>query len=388
MATVDLSTAVQKLKANQVVALPTETVYGLAASIDSPEALKLIFSTKRRPFFDPLIVHVKNLEQALELAHWDPVSQFLAQTFWPGPLSLVLPKKSSVHDLISAGHSTVALRHPNHSLFCRVIEQCGHPLAAPSANGFGRISPTTAQHVNDEFANRVPVLDGGPCPQGIESTIIEVKTPPAKSQLQGAPISVIMHRPGALPWLEIEKSLREAGETPTTSTGPSPMAQGVSVATSKAPALPGCDSSQRELMGPPWRFLLEAQPENQGPKPGQMDHHYQPETPFVVCPAGPDSAEQAFRALKASPVPKHQTLPSDISQCRFEALTLPEDASLAARALYSELRKLNEKKLHFIFCPISKQKEQDSLWDGILDRLTKACHLTTGKNLQFQGFSV
>lgn len=170
----DISKAVRILNAEELVAIPTETVYGLAGNIFSEKAIKGIFETKKRPFFNPLIVHIPSVEDLPTIVSFIPEkAQQLADAFWPGPLTLVLPKQSSIPDLITAGKDTVAVRIPNHPVALELLQQLDFPLAAPSANPFGSISPTTAQHVNDYFENDIQmVLDGGACQRGIESTII------------------------------------------------------------------------------------------------------------------------------------------------------------------------------------------------------------------------
>jgi len=170
----DISKAIQLLTAEEIVAIPTETVYGLAGNIYSETAIKRIFETKQRPFFNPLIVHIPTSEVLSTIVNYIPKkAKLLADAFWPGPLTLVLPKKDSIPDLITAGKDTVAVRIPNHSTTLELLKQLDFPLAAPSANPFGSISPTTAQHVSDYFKNDIEmVLDGGACQRGIESTII------------------------------------------------------------------------------------------------------------------------------------------------------------------------------------------------------------------------
>jgi L-threonylcarbamoyladenylate synthase len=170
----DISKAVAILNAEGLVAIPTETVYGLAGNIFSKKAIKLIFEIKKRPFFNPLIVHIKSVDELLDIVSYVPEkAKLLANAFWPGPLTLVLPKNSNIPDIITAGKDTVAVRIPNHPMALELLQQLDFPLAAPSANPFGNISPTTAQHVNDYFKDAIQmVLDGGACERGIESTII------------------------------------------------------------------------------------------------------------------------------------------------------------------------------------------------------------------------
>lgn len=167
-------TAKAHLEAGNVVGIPTETVYGLAANALDPDAVLTIFRVKNRPTFDPLIVHADSLAKVsgFVTAIPDPARR-LAETFWPGPLTLLLPKRGLIPDLVTAGLPTVAVRVPNHPLTLDLLRSLSFPLAAPSANPFGYISPTTAQHVADQLGDQVPyILDGGPSSVGLESTII------------------------------------------------------------------------------------------------------------------------------------------------------------------------------------------------------------------------
>jgi L-threonylcarbamoyladenylate synthase len=165
--------SIELLRSGGVVALPTETVYGLAADITQPAAIEKIFNIKERPFFDPLIVHVADVADVNGVvAEWPDLARKLTDKFWPGPLTLILPKKDNVNSMITSGLQTVAVRMPNHDLTREVIRRLGHPIAAPSANKFGRTSPSKADHVRQEFGDSVFVLDGGPCPVGVESTVI------------------------------------------------------------------------------------------------------------------------------------------------------------------------------------------------------------------------
>jgi L-threonylcarbamoyladenylate synthase len=162
------------LRQGQVVGMPTETVYGLAADGLNPAALARIFEVKQRPLFDPLILHVATAEQAFALAERVPaLARKLAERFWPGPLTLVVPKSGLVPDLATSGLPSVALRVPSHPVAQALLRAFGGPLAAPSANRFGRISPTDARAVREELGDAVPlILDGGPCAVGLESTVL------------------------------------------------------------------------------------------------------------------------------------------------------------------------------------------------------------------------
>jgi L-threonylcarbamoyladenylate synthase len=172
----ELAEACAALKRGEVVGLPTETVYGLAGDAANADAVRRIFATKDRPADHPLIVH---LADAAQLSHWArevPEAAFrLAAAFWPGPLTMILKRAPGVLHLVTGGQDTVGLRVPNHPVALALLQVFGGGLAAPSANRFGHISPTTAQHVRDEFGAAVPVvLDGGPCKVGIESTIVDL----------------------------------------------------------------------------------------------------------------------------------------------------------------------------------------------------------------------
>lgn len=170
----DIQKAVSLLNAEELVAIPTETVYGLAGNIFSEKAVNSIFETKQRPHYNPLIVHIASVDELETIVETIPAkAQLLADAFWPGPLTLVLPKKSIIPDIITAGKDTVAVRIPNHPTTLELLKQLDFPLAAPSANPFNRISPTSAKHVEDYFGEKIKmVLDGGNCESGIESTII------------------------------------------------------------------------------------------------------------------------------------------------------------------------------------------------------------------------
>jgi L-threonylcarbamoyladenylate synthase len=176
----DRIAAVELLRKGELVALPTETVYGLAADALNPAAVVKIFEAKERPRFDPLIVHLPNrewLERTVDVPASDrQLILKLADQFWPGPFTVVLPKREIVPDIVTAGLETVAVRISAHPVFAAIVSTFGEPLAAPSANRFGQVSPTTAQHVLDELERRIPlIIDAGPAEHGLESTIIAVR---------------------------------------------------------------------------------------------------------------------------------------------------------------------------------------------------------------------
>ena len=169
--------AIRFLSLGEVVALPTETVYGLAAEALSSGACARIFEAKERPLYDPLIVHLPTSGWLESLCELSTLACRLAETFWPGPLTLILPRTGRVPDIVTAGQDTVAVRMSAHPVFQNIIQAFGRPLAVPSANRFGRISPTRAAHVVSELGGRIPlIVDGGACSHGIESTIVSVRS--------------------------------------------------------------------------------------------------------------------------------------------------------------------------------------------------------------------
>lgn len=170
----DILQAKKLLEDGELVAIPTETVYGLAANAINTEAVTRIFVVKERPVFDPLIVHVSSIEQAKKyVTAFPPKALKLASHFWPGPLTLVLPKQPIIPDIVTSGLDTVGIRCPDHEIARQLLASLSFPLAAPSANPFGYISPTTAAHVNNQLSDKIKyILDGGPCRIGLESTIV------------------------------------------------------------------------------------------------------------------------------------------------------------------------------------------------------------------------
>ena len=202
------------LRKGGVVAFPTETVYGLGADAYNPEAVARIFEIKRRPRFDPLIVHVSDIAQAKTLVNDFPEkARLLVNNFWPGPLTIVLPKAQSVPDIVTAGLPNVALRMPEKTTALQLIKQLGRPLAAPSANPFGYISPTQAQHVEKQLGQEVDlILDGGSCAVGVESTVISlVDQQPRLLRAGGVPLEEIEQTIGAV---EVSRRVSECPDAP------------------------------------------------------------------------------------------------------------------------------------------------------------------------------
>jgi L-threonylcarbamoyladenylate synthase len=189
----------QVLRRGGLVAIPTETVYGLAAPALDAKACRAIFHAKGRPANDPLIVHVLDLAHAEQLAEFNAVARRVVRRFWPGPLTIVLPRKTCVPDIVTSGGDTVALRAPAHPLAREMLELAGVPLAAPSANLFSYISPTSAAHVQQGLGNRIGhILDGGECPIGVESTVLDLTNPNRPRIL----------RPGAISAAQLTKVLK------------------------------------------------------------------------------------------------------------------------------------------------------------------------------------
>lgn len=194
----NLARLARALRRGELVAVPTETVYGLAANAFDARACRAIFRAKRRPASDPLIVHIHALKQLPTLACVNDAALKLASAFWPGPLTLVLPKTPAVPKVVTANRGSVAVRMPAHVLLRRLLRLADVPLAAPSANPFGYVSPTTAAHVRDGLGHEIPfILDGGPCSIGVESTIVDLRHPSRPRLL----------RPGAIARSDLERVL-------------------------------------------------------------------------------------------------------------------------------------------------------------------------------------
>jgi L-threonylcarbamoyladenylate synthase len=192
---IDIDLAINYLRKGDLIGLPTETVYGLAANALDDKAIANIFKVKNRPSFDPLIVHLYDIEQAREYVSQLPEEfEILSKSFSPGPITYLLPKKTNISDLVTSGLDRVGIRIPNHSLTLDLLKKSGIPLAAPSANPFGYISPTKASHVNDQLGHLIPyILDGGNCEVGIESTIVGYENN-----------NIVVYRKGGLKISEIE----------------------------------------------------------------------------------------------------------------------------------------------------------------------------------------
>jgi L-threonylcarbamoyladenylate synthase len=309
-----------RLRAGELVAAPTETVYGLAANALDASACQKIFAAKGRPAADPLIVHIHGLDQLSELCTPNAAARKLAKAFWPGPLTFVLPKHSVVPDVVTSGRPSVAVRMPAHPLFRRLLKLARVPLAAPSANPFGYVSPTTAEHVRDGLGDKISyILDGGPAKIGLESSIVDLRDPERPRLL----------RPGAITRQEIERVL---GRKLVTSPKPSGRGAGAQLA------------------------------------PGMLARHYSPRTPLVLHQhmAQPGDSSEAFVYLRPPAGPRHENV-----------FILDPNGRLkgAARRLFATLRRLDRmgfRRIHVELAP------GDGLAEAINDRLRRAAAAGNG----------
>ncbi len=314
------------LRAGEVVAVPTETVYGLAANAFDPEAVARIYALKGRPSHNPIIVHVASAAMARSCAsRWPDLANVIGAAFWPGPLTLVVPKSDRVPDIVTAGGTTVGVRWPQHPFMQAVIKACGFPLAAPSANLANRLSPTNARHVLQQLGDVLPlIVDGGDCNVGIESTVVDVTGT--------APVVL---RPGMISEPEIQQVAR----------GRCPSAQ------------------EREPAGSEAGVLRS---------PGQLVRHYSPRTPLVVWTWRDE--EELLRQLDAAGIPPaktcvlvHGRIP--MSGQFPHVVLIPDDPEAFARALYAELHRCDETGASLI---VVEALPEGPEWSGILDRLRRA----------------
>jgi L-threonylcarbamoyladenylate synthase len=313
MITTSIKLAADYLEKNEVVAIPTETVYGLAANIFSESAVQKIFEIKKRPFFNPLIVHIASIDDLPKVASEIPDMAYeLASHFWPGPLTMIFKKQEAVPSLVTGGKDTVAVRIPNHSIALELLQKVGFPLAAPSANPFSSISPTTAVHVEKYFKEELGViLDGGKCQQGIESTIIGFDAE-----------GVVVYRLGSLAIESIEA-----------------------------------------IVGP----VKIKSKDNKAPiAPGMLERHYAPKTPFVLT----SSIEQAVKLYSDKKVGVITFQEATTQKVKHLTVLSPKgNLAEAAQKLYATLHKLDEMNLDVIIAETFPDKE---LGKSINDRLTRA----------------
>ncbi|MEN9202800.1 MAG: L-threonylcarbamoyladenylate synthase [Thermostichus sp. DG_1_6_bins_120] len=341
--------AAEALRQGQLVAIPTETVYGLAGNGLDEAAVTQIFAVKERPRFNPLILHLAAgipLETLqgwlLDLSAFTPVAQerlaTLTNTFWPGPLTLVLPKSTLVPDLVSSGLPTVALRVPAHPVAQALLQALQMPLAAPSANRFGRISPTSARAVYAELSGRIPyILDGGPCAVGVESTVLKLSP-------EGIPTLL---RPGGIPLETLEAHLGLRIRLPAESTGSS--------------------AHPRE-------------------SPGQLSSHYAPSKPLLLLPRGIFQLQPAdwqqiqsqslgharvgILGFSREPEKLLQHLQPHFPAATLHLEVLDPDPSLAASSLFASLRRLDEGAATLLLA--EPPPLQQGLGHAMMDRLQRA----------------
>jgi L-threonylcarbamoyladenylate synthase len=314
-----LERAAEVLRGGALVAFPTETVYGLGAHALDPEAVERIYRAKGRPSYNPLIVHVADADAARNLAgEWPEAAERLAARFWPGPLTLVVPKSPAIPDAVSAGLATVALRVPAHPVAHALLRAAGIPVAAPSANRSTQVSPTTAEHVRRGLGDRVDlILDGGPCPVGIESTVLSL----------AGPVPTVL-RPGTI---SIDELRAVIGDVETVSADPRGKAA--------------------------------------RPSPGMMDRHYAPRAEVVMTTNF--DALIGDMGIDADRVPAriailhlHGSLPDGV-----HGVKMPADAKAYASRLYAALHELDERGFDRILVePVPETPE----WAGVRDRLRRA----------------
>jgi len=312
--------AAELLRAGEVVALPTETVYGLAANALDAKSVSRIFEIKGRPSHNPIIVHVASLEMAQTcVSDWPPIAEKLARAFWPGPLTLVLPRSKEIPDLVTAGGPTVGVRWPSHPFIQAVIRECGFPLAAPSANLSNELSPTNAAHVQKSLGNKIPlIVDGGQSQVGIESTVVELTASPPR-----------LLRPGMIH----EQAL---------------------LAVTGALTL-GFGHSEEILKSP-----------------GQLRKHYSPRASLVVCSwQNDEDLKSQISNLKSQisnlHVVAHTHIPSGHDFARVSVI--PHDPEAFARALYAELHQCDEAGADLIIVEAVPETDE---WRAIADRLKRA----------------
>lgn len=319
----ELERAKQILLDGGVVALPTETVYGLAAAITSEAGIRKIFAIKERPFFDPLIVHISDLEQKAQvISAWPDLAAFLAKKFWPGPLTMVLPKHPSLNPLITSGLETVGIRMPAHPVARALIELCKVPLAAPSANKFGKTSPTKAEHVIKGFEkDDLMVLDGGQSEVGLESTVVELSQ-------EGETDIVTILRPGAVTEDLLQAALAERGRA----------------------------------------FAVRRK--SSMASPGNIEHHYMPNIPLVTVADEGGALKQKVR----DQICKDFELERNV---RGAELRLDQNPRIAARSLYVRMRECSDSGAAFIYV-VRGKNQTGGIWDAIWDRLNRASSRSYG----------
>jgi L-threonylcarbamoyladenylate synthase len=331
--------AADVIAAGGLVGLPTETVYGLAADAANEAAVAKIFAAKGRPSEHPLIVHVADAASASRFASQMPdFAQKLMDAFWPGPLTLILPRRPDVAAAAAGGQNSVGLRCPSHPVALALLKACAargiHGLAAPSANQFGRVSPTTAQHVQGEFAGTpyadMPILDGGACSVGIESTIVDCS--------RGAPVLL---RPGVLTATQIE------------------FACGQNLL------------SNEELLRQEKRWIeADLVTLKDAPRAsGTLESHYAPTAKVRLMDAKALQTALGILGTDAKHIAVYSRQQMHSASTTILFRRMPEDAGLAAQQLFATLRELDQPDIKLIWV---ETPPEDAVWDGVRDRVTRA----------------
>lgn len=350
--------AVSLLKEGTPVAIPTETVYGLAAPINNVEAIKKIFSLKERPFFDPLIVHIASVESIKELSPYqsETLDRIIA-AFWPGPLTIVLPKFDTINPMITSGLETVGIRFPSHPLAQKIIAAVGTPLAAPSANKFGKTSPTKSEHIRIAWPNgEVFALEGGSSEVGIESTVIQI-IPSTETSIDATKSTIINADTSNNPNNEnsTEKVLI--------------LRKGIIT-----------KEMLMEVAGP----NIEISYAESSASPGHTPDHYMPDIPLVIVEDTTMPLSEVSLETIRNELSKESSMHDVLKTYeRYGILELENDPLMAARNLYEKLHQLSRSAYDFAIVgrnhllhqrdPIEgNSTSQNSHWSAIWDRLERA----------------
>jgi L-threonylcarbamoyladenylate synthase len=321
--TAEIDHAATLLRYGKLVAFPTETVYGLGANALNAQAVAQIYAVKRRPATSPLIVHVASIEMARSLIAtpdaWTETAERLARKFWPGPLTLVLPKADAIPTIVTAGLATVGLRMPSHPVALALIRAAGIPLAAPSANRFTELSPTTAEHVRRSLNGDVDyILDGGPCNVGIESTVLSLTGP-----------QPVLFRPGGISRSELETVVGQ-------------------IASAQA--------------------MSENSPAGAHPSPGMHARHYSPRTPlFLVADGKLPEQGKGIYLQHTRAVARH--LADQREDVSVEIIRMPASPAEYAAVLYEKLHQADEANVDWI--AVDRPPELPE-WEAVQDRLRRA----------------
>jgi len=340
-----VSRAADLLRAGQLVALPTETVYGLAANALDAKAVEHIFKAKGRPAHNPIIVHVSSLAMARRCVRdWPAVADRLARAFWPGPLTLVLPKADTIPHRVTAGGDTVGVRWPSHPFIQAVIRACGFPLAVPSANRSTQVSPTHAGHVVTDLEGRIPlVVDGGACQVGIESAVLDLTVNPPR-----------VLRPGMIHEESLQAALGKRGTRSAERGVENPLGKR------------GTRGAERGTEARSVRRAGELR------SPGRLPRHYAPRAKLVLLRWANDAELRAQLAklssrLRPIHLVAHTRIPSGE---RLERVSvIPHDPEAFARALYAELHRCDETGARLIVVEALPDTPE---WRAISDRLRRA----------------